>query len=242
MTTAQALIDALSAEYGRERAFLDELPSSSRSSHGTLEAWSALDLQGHITAWKHQTVLRLRHDTAAIVEGSDEETDQANAEFFESFADRSWDDILMESQTTHQELVDELGKLSEADLLQSDRYAWQDGQPLWRRLAGTLLLHPWMHLAEHAIERGDPRAAEALADAMPGALSPLAGAPSWLGVLNYNAACISARAGALDAAFAQLERALRQWADLIPWSKEDPDLISLRSDERLQRLYASLGS
>ncbi len=87
MTTAQALIDALIAEYKVERDFIDALPAPSRTSHGTPEAWSALDLQGHITAWKHQTVLRLRNDPAAIIEGSEQETDQANADFFDSFAE-----------------------------------------------------------------------------------------------------------------------------------------------------------
>lgn len=240
MPTAQELVDALSAEYQTERKFIDELPTSSRTSHGTPEAWSALDLQGHITAWKHQTVLRLRNDPAAIVEESEAETDQANADFFDSFADRSWDDILSETDTTHQELINELSKLREADLSQSDRYAWQDGLPLWRRLAATILIHPWMHLAEHAIERGDHEAAQALGDAMLSRLTPLADTPAWMGALYYNAACISARNGRLDNAFGQLETAFGHREDLIQWSKEDPDLVNLRADKRMQKMYATL--
>jgi len=240
MTTAQALIDALIAEYKVERDFIDALPAPSRTSHGTPEAWSALDLQGHITAWKHQTVLRLRNDPAAIIEGSEQETDQANADFFDSFANRSWDAILGDSETTHQELVDELAKLSEADLAQSDRFGWQDSLPLWGELASTLLIHPLMHLAEHAIERGDHEAAQSLADTLLGQLTPLSDSPVWLGSLYYNTACISARNGALDKAFSQLETALGHREDLVPWSKEDPDLVSLRSDERMEKMYAAL--
>jgi len=240
MTTAQSMIEALSVEYKVERDFIDALPSASRTSHGTPEAWSALDLQGHITAWKHQTVLRLRNDPAAIVEGSEQETDQANAEFFDSFANRSWDGILQDTETTHQELIDELDKLSEADLKQTDWFGWQDSLPLWRRLASTLLIHPWMHLAEHAIEAGDHEAAQSLADAMLSRLISLSDTAVWLGALYYNTACISARNGALDKAFSQLETALGHRKDLIPWSKEDPDLISLRSDKRMEKMYAAL--
>jgi hypothetical protein len=242
VTTAKDLIKALSAEYARERSFLDALPSASRSNHGTPDAWSALDLQGHITAWKHQALLRLREDPSAVVEESEEDTDRSNAVFFDSFAGRSWEDILNDSEATHQELTAALGALDEADLAQSDRYPWQDGQALWRRLAGTILIHPWMHLAEHALERGDGRAAVAEADAMLDHLSSLAELPSWIGVLYYNAACLSARAGQADKALSLLRQGLETRPDLVEWSKQDADLESLHSDDRLAQLYASLES
>ncbi len=70
-------------------------------------------------------------------------------------------------------------------------------------------------------------------------LDQLADTPSWLGALYYNAACISARAGAIDKAFGQLETALKLRPDLIEWSKKDPDLVNLRSDDRMQQLYAA---
>jgi hypothetical protein len=75
---------------------------------------------------------------------------------------------------------------------------------------------------------------------MLGRLTPLTDTPSWLGVLYYNAACISARNGVLDKAFSQLETALGHRTDLIQWSKEDPDLVSLRSDKRMGKMYAAL--
>jgi hypothetical protein len=186
--------------------------------------------------------LRLREDPSAVVEESEEDTDRSNAVFFDSFAGRSWEDILNDSEATHQELTAALGALDEADLAQSDRYPWQDGQALWRRLAGTILIHPWMHLAEHALERGDGRAAVAEADAMLDHLSSLAELPSWIGVLYYNAACLSARAGQADKALSLLRQGLETRPDLVEWSKQDADLESLHSDDRLAQLYASLES
>jgi hypothetical protein len=240
MTSVQGIIDALKLEYAGERSFIDGLPAESRQRHGTPEAWSALDLQGHITSWKHQTVLRLRDDPSAIMEESEDDTDQANAVFFDSFAGRSWDDILSQSDSTHAELIEGLQRLSDDELAQMDRFAWQEGQPLWRRLAGTLLIHPWMHMAEHALERGDEQAASAQADAMLEHFRQLSELASWRGILYYNASCLSARAGRSDRALDYLRTGLEHHPDLIGWSREDRDLESLRSDPRLEQLYARL--
>lgn len=240
MITVNGMIDSLQAEYDHERAFMDHLPSESRRRHGTEQDWSARDLQAHITAWKHQAVLRLRDDPSAIIERSEEITDQSNAVFFETYADHTWESVLEESETTHRELLEELGRLADDDLEKTDAFTWQDGRPLWRQLAGTLLLHPWMHLVEHAIGLGETEAAMESASTMADELVPLSDEPSWAGVLQYNAACLSARAGGADQALRQLRSALELRPDLIDWSKEDSDLDSLRSDDRLGRLYSDL--
>lgn len=237
MPTSQEMIDALEAEYAHEREFTDGLPADSRNAHGTEQAWSARDLQAHISAWKHQAVLRLRNDPSAVVEQEEQDTDRANADIFEAYAGRSWESVLEESDGTHHDLVEELGKLSGEELAAEDRYPWQQGQPVWRRLAGTLLSHPWMHMAEHAIEREDPAGAIAEAAAMIETLSPLSPEGSWIGTLTYNAACIVARAGQVDRAFTWLEQGLAARPDLVAWSKQDSDLDSLRGDDRLARLY-----
>jgi tetratricopeptide (TPR) repeat protein len=237
---AKALIDALDAEFSHERDFIDGLPESSRTSHGTPEAWSAKDLQAHITAWKHQTVLRLQEDPTAIVEESEEDTDRANAEFFETYANRPWDDVVDDANTTHQDLTERLSRLSKDQLMSSDLFPWQDGLPLWRRLAGTLLVHPWMHLAEHAVEAGDLDRAKSIADRMLATLKPVSDDPNWVAAADYNAACLHARCGDLDKAFEELETALNVRTDLIEWSKLDTDLDALRSDDRLAALYTAL--
>jgi hypothetical protein len=238
--TVKGMIDALEAEYAHERAFLDALPAESRNRHGTEQAWSARDLQAHITAWKHQAVLRVRDDPSAIIERSEDDTDQANAVFFDLYADHAWESVLEETETTHRELLEELRQVSDNDLASTDAYAWQDGRPLWRQLAGTLLLHPWMHIAEHAIERGEQESALQSAGAMVEQLAPLNDDPSWTGVLQYNAACLCARAGGTDRALQWLGSALELRPDLVDWSRKDSDLDSLRSDARLAQLYTTL--
>jgi hypothetical protein len=240
MSSSKRLLNALTAEFGRERAFLDALPQPSRAGHGSPNSWSAKDLQIHITAWKHQTVLRLAGDSSAVIEESDDDTDHANAEFFEAGARQTWETALEAAHATHRELKLALPKLSEAELADTERFPWQDGLPLWRRLAGTLLLHPWMHMAEHALAKGDTQAAVDQASTMLHALMGVSEAPLWIGVLYYNAACIAARAGQPAQAFAWLRPGLEIRPELIEWSKQDTDLASLRSDDRLAALYTQL--
>jgi tetratricopeptide (TPR) repeat protein len=242
MSTATRFIEALNAERARERAFVEALPDSERSRIGTFERWSAKDLMAHITAWKRQAVLRLTGDPSALPEQSNEDVESANTEFWRAFSERPWEPILADADATHAGLLAALQPLSDAELAAEDRFPWQSGTPLWRHLAGTLLMHPFMHLAEHAIEMGQSEAAVAEVEAMLESLEPVSDLPSWVGVLRYNSACIFARAGRTDDAFRLLEQALRDRPDLVDWSKQDSDLDSLRGLPRMEQLYADLES
>jgi hypothetical protein len=53
----------------------------------------------------------------------------------------------------------------------------------------------------------------------------------------YNLACFYAVSGQADRALALLPEALRLRPDLIEWSKEDTDLVSLHSLPGYQALY-----
>ncbi len=240
MTNAKSLIEALNAEFAHERVFIDALPEPSRAGHGSPEAWSAKDLQDHLTAWKHQTVLRLRGDPSAVIEASDEDTDRINAVFFEASASQSWNAVLHDAHATHVDLNQALSRLSDAELADPERFPWQDGLPLWRRLAGTLLLHPWMHMAEHALERGDPQAAVNEAEAMLEHLERVCRHTQLDGFAALQHGLHLRRAGDTDRALDRLGSALSMRPDLVEWSKQDSDLESLRSDDRLAAMYAQL--
>jgi hypothetical protein len=240
MPTAQDLIEALNAEHGREQTLVDSLSESEQSRVGTYDHWSAKDLLAHISAWKHQVVLYLQEDPMAVSEATDEDVESANVAFFKAHNDQTWDSILSDMESVHQNLVDELQRLSESELADRERFPWQEGLPLWRRLAGWIFTHPWMHLAEHALEKGDREGAVGEARHMVEAGRLLSDDRHWTGAVKYNTACIFARAGALDMALQHLESALKQRPDLIEASKQDDDLALLRADDRLVQMYAAL--
>jgi hypothetical protein len=239
MPTAEDLIKALEAERDREHSLVETLSESERARQGTYDDWSAKDLLAHINAWKRQVVLDLREDPEAVPESTDEEVETANVAFYEANHSRPWDSILSDSESIHQSLVGELDMLSASELSETHRFPWQEGLPLWRRLAGWIFTHPWIHLAEHALAKEDFQGAENEAHQMVSAGRLISDDPDWTGALEYNAACIFARAGALDQAFQRLETALQHREDLIEASLQEDDLALLRSDERLEKIYAS---
>lgn len=240
MPTAEALIEALKAEHDREQTLVESLSETERARNGTYDHWSAKDLVAHLNAWKEQVVLYLREDPDAVSESTDEEVETANAAFFAAYHGEAWTSILEDSGAIQERLIAELRRFSESDLDDKQRFPWQEGLPLWRRLAGWIFTHPWVHLAEYALERENPEGAAAEVQKMVAAGHRVSDDAHWSGALHYNAARILARAGALNQAFQHLEAALRHRTDLIEGSKQDVDLTALRSDERLAKLYASL--
>lgn len=242
MPTAEDLIRALNVERNREQALVETLSETERARHGTYAHWSAKDLLAHINAWKHQVVLYLREDPAAVSEATDEDVERANVAFFQAYEEREWGFVLDDAASIHQILTAELRRLSESELDDTQRFPWQEGLPLWRRLGGWIIVHPMMHLAEHDLEKGDLEAATAEVHQMAVAGLQVSDHRHWTGALEYNTACILARAEAWDEALQHLEAALKQRPDLIEGSKQDANLTSLRSDPRLTDLYASLES
>jgi len=61
-------------------------------------------------------------------------------------------------------------------------------------------------------------------------------ASSWQGTVEYNLACFYALHNLPQAALDCLASAFAQNPDLIDWSKQDPDLDSLRSHPTFQAL------
>jgi len=55
--------------------------------------------------------------------------------------------------------------------------------------------------------------------------------------VRYNLACCYALAGQAEKAMDALREALRLAPDLTEWSKQDPDLVSLRERPDYQSLY-----
>jgi hypothetical protein len=241
MGIRENLVEALQQMRDEELRFLDTLSDEERVAVGTVEAWAAKDVFAHVLAWK----LRAAQSLAAARGGEpppawDGDTDTQNAALFEQYRDRSWDDVLGLMDQAHVEMVDNVQSLSDDDLLDTDRFPWQEGRPLWRTTAGTGCLHPLLHLVELALERGDSRAAVEMFEGNMAALAAVSETDAWQGLLKYDLACVHALSGRKDEAITHLARALELREDLIEWSKEDPDLGSLRDEPAYQALYASV--
>jgi tetratricopeptide (TPR) repeat protein len=164
--------------------------------------------------------------------------DQVNADVFERNRHRPWSEVLALSQRAQGSLVERLNALSEADLTSAEYFPWQEGRPLWRLIVGNSYAHPISHLAQYYVEHGRVAYANQIQTEAADLLAQLDDSPSWRGIVRYNLACHYAVVGEGEKAISGLSQALRLNPELTEWSKQDPDLASIRREPAYQALYA----
>jgi hypothetical protein len=229
--------------YSHELAFVEALDPAERERIGTFENWSARDMLAHNAAWKGSLASELaaaaRGDPSA--RGDDFDYNAENEVIFEAHQGKSWAEILAHIEQAHVALLEQLAALSEDDLARRDLMPWQDNRPVWRLFAGNGIMHPQLHLAEAYRNLGATQQAAEMIAALGEPLAGLDAEPAWQSTVRYNQACGEALLGQPEAALASLRQALTLNADLIPWSREDSDLASLRDLPEYQALYDELG-
>ncbi len=95
-----------------------------------------------------------------------------------------------------------------------------------------------MSIGQYLVEQGYTKRAPALQQEATDTHLSLDDSPDARGMAIYNLACFQALSGEADRAPINLREALGLAPRLIDWSKQDPDLASLRSDARYQALYS----
>jgi hypothetical protein len=218
--------------------FVNTLSDEQRAAQGTLERWSPKDVVAHICEWNTRLSAELQGASSEL-EPNWENLDQINAEIYQSYQRQSWQAVLDQFAASHAQIIEQIQALSEQDLFSLERLAWQRNRPLWRMIVVTLYTHPLLHLSYVYIEWGDRAKALQLHENMAERLIPLDDTPTWRGTNLYNLACNYALTGYKDKALASLSEALRLAPELVEWSRQDADLVSLRDDPAYQALYTA---
>jgi len=239
MDVRPRLIELLQRTMDEERRFGDQLTPEERQRVGDVNAWSPKDLIAHLAAWK----LRMADRLAAIGRGEapaqTEEADAENALIWAEYSSRTWDEVVQASVLGHRRMVECLQALSLDDVHDPQRFESQQGQPLWRGVAGNGCTHPIMHLADAYVKRGERTYAAVMMEDVSERLALLDDTPRWQGVVRYNLACYFALAGEKGRAIGILRDALRLHPGLTEWSKEDTDLACLHGEPGYEGLYAA---
>src|SRR4029077_5378950 len=126
-------------------------------------------------------------------------------------------------------------------LADPNRYEWQNGRSLLSSLVGNGFWHPESHTAQCYIDRGDLPRATRMQEALTEHLAQYGDQLAPRGEALYNLVCFYAVNGQPDQALAILPEALLRQPDLVEWSKEDADLVSLHDLPAYQALYESYG-
>jgi tetratricopeptide (TPR) repeat protein len=232
------LIELVRRAAEEEQVFVSKLTDEERTVPSTPERWSAKDLMAHVATWKEWEAHNLELVARGEIPPRVDDFDQVNAETFERNRHRPWSEVLVLSQRAQGSLVERLNALSEADLMSAENFPWQEGRPLWRLIVGNCYTHPISHLAQYYVEHGRVAYASQIQTEAADLLAQLDDSPSWQGIVRYNLACHYAVVGEGEKAISGLSQALRLNPELTEWSKQDPDLASIRREPAYQALYA----
>jgi tetratricopeptide (TPR) repeat protein len=239
MELKSKLIELLERALAEERALFARLPEDERARRGEPDRWAPKDVIVHLAGWKE----RLAANLAAAGRGEtplrNDDYEAVNAREFEDNRDRSWPEVLAKAEEACRHLTEQVEVRSEAELMGTDTLPWQDERPLWRLIAGTGTMHPLgIHLGPLYLELGETKVATELQEETARLLGELDESEDWRGLICYNLACHYAVAGASERAIGELCRALELNPGLTEWSKEDPDLVSIRDRPGYLALYA----
>jgi hypothetical protein len=128
------------ARFDRQLSQMTEAELTARSAP---EAWSIKDSLAHLVHWEQYMLERVRR---AVDQGeapqrmADEEEKRLienaeNAEVFEDNKDRPLADILHAMRRSYEQIVAQVEALPESDLIDPRRFAWLNGDPLWKYIA-----------------------------------------------------------------------------------------------------------
>lgn len=237
MRLIEKLMVLLKLAYEEEQKLYARLDENERSSTGNLEQWSAKDIMAHIAAWKEYTV----SDITAALRGKNPEVrgdlDKINAAIYEENRNKSWEDILTHLERVYKSSIECVRAVPHEKMIDPNTLPWQEGRPLWRIIAGNGYMHPVTHLAEYYFRRGDDNYAVELHEQAADLTAELTNSPDWSGIVKYNLACCYALSGQHKRAINELGESLKLNSDLTEWSREDPDLASIRRYVGYKSLY-----
>ncbi len=221
-----------------ENRLIESLSAEERARRGEVDHWSPKDILSHVVAWRQTMIQMFQAREPESVFRTMEEVQPANTFIFNAYRDLSWTELEAFARSTRDDLRRLVSVHSEKDLTDPKRFPWLEGQTLWRRIAGNLVVHPLTHYAQLLGEVGRKRESFELQIEGADQLLGLDDDPAWQGVTIYNRACAYALAGQKEPAIADLRRALELNPGLTEWSKEDPDFSSVRKDPAFQAVYA----
>jgi tetratricopeptide (TPR) repeat protein len=233
------LIELLGRAQSDQRELLAALSDDERAAVGTADHWSVKDMVLHIAFWKNRQTERLAAAARGETPVEPEHYEQVNARVFEEGRTRSWQAVIDESERVFEALVLQVRTFDPVALVDPNRYPWQNGRAMLSSVVGNGFWHPESHIAQCYVDRGDLPQAIRMQEELTQQLGQYGDQLVPRGEALYNLACFYAVNGLADQALALLPEALQLLPDVVEWSKEDPDLVSLHSLPAYQALYES---
>jgi len=221
------LLALINEAHQNELSFISGLGEEERGMGGTSQEWSTKDEVIHIAAWKGIMCERFRAFLADQTPPAYDDWDAVNEELFQRHKDDSWSEAVDYLELSYNQLVEQIQAISEEDLLDSQRYSWLKGRSLWKQTLHNGYFHPHWHIALSYSMRDDLESGSQLMEDVTQRMRDLDDSAAWQGQSIYNLACFYALSGDEEQAIDRLSQAFSLSSDMVSWSQEDNDLVSI---------------
>jgi tetratricopeptide (TPR) repeat protein len=222
-------LDLLRQSQSSQNAFFERLPADELATAGTPDFWAAKDHVAHMSFYRRRLAMRLQ---AILEQGPQPEEidfEQHNPVIFLEHRDRSWPDILSESDEVYAQLIGATEQMAEDDLTIADRFDWlPKGTPLYILYMGNSYEHAENHLAQYLLDRHDPERAIETYEAWARRVTDSPFPDTLRGYTYYNLACFYATHALIERAGPALRQAFELYPDSREFARTDSDLDPLR--------------
>lgn len=150
MTKREILASIRSEREGLE-ATLGRLSEAQMTQPGVESDWTVKDILAHIVDWEGRMVQWVEESLRGEVPERPapgmtwDDLDRLNEQTYLANKDRALDDVLAEFHASYQRALRTAEAATEADLIEPERFAWRQGDPMWHMVAANT----WWHYKEH---------------------------------------------------------------------------------------------
>jgi hypothetical protein len=232
----QAIIGLVAFAAAEEQMLL---AASSPDEAGEAANWAARPLIAHNAEFRRQQAERLAAITGGQAPIEYPEIDHTSSQVYGRYLALPADQVAAEASASASDLIGNLSRISDEDLLDPARNPWLKGRQLWLQIIVRGFWHAAGHLADYYLAHGQPDRAVALASHAVATAAYLDAPAPARGMALYNLACAQSRLGDLDQAATTIEQATGLNSDLRINASRDPDLQALRDTGRLTLLADS---
>ncbi|GHO48004.1 TPR end-of-group domain-containing protein [Ktedonospora formicarum] len=215
------LLNIIRQAWKAEIAWIGILRTDEYEANGTLENWSAKELRAHLASWRRRGVEELQAVRAGEMPPPPRDMDRSNAETFIASQGRTWQEVWDESEQAFAALVEQVEQLPETIFVER------------KEAIGPIVAyggkHPYRHLAENFLRRGELKQATRLYEEMIEELQLMPLPPQEFGRALYQLACFYAEAELHQKAVEALKHAFRLEPKVAAWLEQDDAPNSLRA-------------
>lgn len=209
------------------------LTDNDRNAAGKSDHWATKDIIAHLGTWQSRQL-----DSIEKIEKEGKlpdwgEIDQANLDIYLENANRTWSEVWEQLEHACQALLDRMEEVDEEIFKTPIGKSSTYGQVL----LGNTFVHWLDHMIQWYLEHNDQENGERLLDLEMRGLLGYDSSPRTQGAAKYNQACFFAKTCQYEKAVSLLREAFQLRPNLMEWSREDSDLVTLHGYPDYEKLF-----